>query len=469
MSDLFGLWDHQQKAVTEIEQAWLSGVRSVCYQLGTGGGKSRIIRTIVDNHSMSKKVIYVIAHRSNLVKQLSDELTGAGIRHGIIQSGMPYIKYRVQVCSIQTLVNRIEKLPVPEIIILDEAHHSKAPTFLKIITAWSGAYILGVTATPRRPDGNPLHDIFNRLILGPTMRELIDDGYLAEYEYYAPDDVSMEGAHVRAGEYINSEVMERVDKKSIIGSAVEHYKKYADHLPAIASCANIAHAEHVAAQFSEAGYKAMAIHSKMDDREIMRGIQGLKSGAVEILCQCELLGEGIDIPGAVALIGLRPTASEVIFLQHIGRVLRRSNGKKRAIILDHVGNWTRHGLPDDPRDWSLDGKEKRRETSGLKRCPECLRPVAVSTRVCPHCGFQWTETAESVPRIPEERDGELVQINGGGTRIAVDWRTMTDIIREGAFSFGDAVRIAAQYGYNNRKAWVIWTKMLGHSVYKGSK
>lgn len=460
MSDLFGLWEHQQKAVTEIEQAWLSGVRSVCYQLGTGGGKSRIIRTIVDNHSMSKKVIYVIAHRSNLVKQLSDELTGAGIRHGIIQSGMPYIKYRVQVCSIQTLVNRIDKLPIPEIIILDEAHHSKAPTFLKIITAWSSAYILGVTATPRRPDGNPLHDIFNRLILGPTMRELIDGGYLAEYEYYAPDDVSMEGAHVRAGEYINSEVMERVDKKSIIGSAVEHYRKYADHLPAIASCANIAHAEHVAAQFSEAGYKAMAIHSKMDDRDIIRGIRGLKDGSIEVLTQCELLGEGIDIPGAIALIGLRPTASEVIFLQHIGRVLRRNNGKKRAIILDHVGNWTRHGLPDDPRDWSLDGKEKKKDKSSLKRCPDCLRPVAISARACPFCGHQWTETEEAVSRIPEEREGELVQITGGGTRISVDWSTLVDIIRNRAHSQREAIAIAREYGEAHTKGWYIWNKVM---------
>jgi DNA repair protein RadD len=419
-----------------------------------------VIRHIVDNHSMSKKIIYVIAHRINLVRQLSEELTSAGIKHGIIASGMPYIKYRVQVCSIQTLVNRLEKIPPAEIIIFDESHHAKAPIFLKIITAWKDSKILGVTATPRRPDGNPLKDIFQKLIPGPPMRKMIDDEILADYDYYAPDDVNMEGAHVRAGEFVNSEVMERVDKKMIIGSAVDHYKKYADHQPAIASCANILHAEHVARQFSEAGYKAIAIHSKMDDKDILSGIHGLKNGTVEILCQCELLGEGIDIPGVVALIGLRPTASEVIFLQHIGRVLRRNNGKKRAIILDHVGNWSRHGLPDDPRDWSLEGKEKKKDKSSLKRCPDCLRPVAISARICSFCGHQWTETEEAVTRMPEERDGELVKINGGGTRISVDWRTLVDIIGSRAHSLKEAIAIAREYGESHRKAWYIWNKTL---------
>lgn len=461
MSDLFGLWPHQEQAVTEIETAWKNRIKSVCLQLSTGGGKTRIIRTIVDNHAQSKKVIYVIAHRSTLVRQLSDELTEGGIKHGIIQAGSPYIKYRVQVCSIQTLVRRIDKLPEPEIIIIDEAHHSRSNTYQQIIKVWKNALMLGVTATPRRPDGKPMSDIFQKLVIGPPMRDLIDGGYLCDYEYYAPDTVNMDGVHKRGGEFVTSESQSRVDTKMIIGSAVDHYKKYADHKPAIACCVSIAHAEHVADQFIQAGYKARAVHSKQDSKYIFDSINGLRDGSVEILSQCELLGEGVDIKGAVALISMRPTASEVVFLQQAGRVLRSAPGKDRAIILDHVGNWSRHGLPDDEREWSLNGITKNTEGSKYKRCPDCLHPVAKFARVCPHCGHQWTETAEAVERIPEETEGQLVSIK---ELQRMDRNRLVLEIARKAHSLKQAISIARLYGVDNKAAWYIWTKELKNRV-----
>lgn len=461
MSDLFGLWPHQEEAVTEIETAWKNRIKSVCLQLSTGGGKTRIIRTIVDNHAQSKKVIYVIAHRSTLVRQLSDELTEGGIKHGIIQAGSPYIKYRVQVCSIQTLVRRIDKLPEPEIIIIDESHHSRSNTYQQIIKVWENALMLGVTATPRRPDGKPMSDIFQKLVIGPPMRDLINGGYLCDYDYYAPDTVNMDGVHKRGGEFVTSESQRRVDTKTIIGSAVEHYKKYADHKPAIACCVSIAHAEHVADQFVQAGYKARAVHSKQDNKYIFDSINGLRDGSVEILSQCELLGEGVDIKGAVALISMRPTASEVVFLQQAGRVLRSAPGKERAIILDHVGNWSRHGLPDDERKWSLDGITKNTGESKYKRCPDCLHPVPKSARVCPHCGHQWTETAEAIERIPEETEGQLVSIK---ELQRMDRNKLVLEIARKAHNLGQAISIAKSYGVDNKAAWYIWTKELKNMV-----
>ena len=172
------LWPHQNKAVKEIFDLWFEGYKSICYQLGTGGGKSRIIRTIVNNHAAGKNVIYIVAHRKNLVKQLSDEISEVGIKHGIIGNGAPYIKYRVQVCSINTLYRKVETLPYPDLIIVDESHHYTSKTFRKIFDVWSDALVCGFTATPRRPDGTPLKDIFEKLILGPTNKELIRDGFL---------------------------------------------------------------------------------------------------------------------------------------------------------------------------------------------------------------------------------------------------------------------------------------------------
>jgi superfamily II DNA or RNA helicase len=457
-TDLWGDWPHQSEAIAAIEKAWSEGIRSVCFQCPTGGGKTRVLRRIIENHHASKKVIYVIAHRRNLVQQLSNEIDEADVNHGIIAAGYPYVRYRVQVASLQTIIRRKDNIPEPEIIIIDEIHHVKCNSYLELLKSWPNARILGTSATPSRTDGKPLSDVIQKIILGPPMRELIDNGFLSDFDYYAPETIAANGMHKRAGEYAMDEAALIMDKKVITGNAVEHYRKYSDHLPAIASCANIAHAEHVAAAFAEAGYKARAIHSGMDDRDIARCIAGLKDGSVEILAQCELLGEGIDIPGATTLIGLRHTASIVIYLQHIGRILRKHNGKKRAIVLDHVGNWTRFGLPDDPRTWTLDGSaEKETDVLPYKRCPECFWPVRSSASVCPHCGYVWKQEVQA--KLPEEVEGELRQIKG--------WQAQGNlkdaILSKGCNTLKEAIAVAREMGQTHRQAWAVWVQVLGRS------
>lgn len=446
------LWQHQLKAVNEIEQSWKEGIASICYQLSTGGGKTRIIRTIVNNHSKSKKVIYIIAHRKNLVKQLSREIDDEGIRHGLISSGNPYIKYRVQVASLQTLVRRIDRLPEPEIIIIDEFHHAKNNSYMKIINRWNDAHILGMTATPARLDGKPLSDVCQKLIIGPPMSYLIKNDFLSDYEYKSVGDVDLTGVKIQGGDYNKKELF----KKVIFGDIVYHYKKYSDHKPAIASCINIIHAEKVAQEFRLAGYKAVAIHSKMGNIDISNAICGLRSGMVEILCQCELLGEGIDIPGATTLIGLRPTASLVIFLQHIGRVLRKSPGKEKAIILDHVGNWKRHGLPDDDRKWTLEGKIKQEKSELIyKRCPECLQVVMKTASKCQFCGHEWTRQRER--ELPEIVEAELIDVK------KIKRANAVNLIKYYAKNVSEACRIASKNGYKSKYGYYIWTKILKRS------
>ena len=461
-SNLFGLRPYQLSAVSKIEQYWSEGIKAVVCQLPTGAGKSRIIRQITDNYAANKKVIYLVAHRNTLVRQLSKEIAEADIKHGIIQAGAPFLRYRIQVCSMQTLVRRLEKLAEPEIIIVDEVHHIRAGSYMKILNFWPKAKVLGMTATPSRPDGKGLDDIFDKLILGPTMRELIEAGFLSDYEYYAPAVLDMDGVKKRGGEYSTEQTLERVDKKFITGSAVEHYKKYADHKPAIASCVSIAHSEHVAQEFRDAGYKAIAVNSTMDALDVQRAIDGLRDGSIEILTQCEMLGEGVDVPAATCLIGLRPTASLVIFLQHCGRVLRKSPGKEKAIILDHVGNWSRFGLPDDDRVWTLEGQPKgKAEPSKYKRCPECLHPVAVSARTCPHCGFQWTETADPMERVPLEVEGQLVSIRDAGQEATQD---LARAISRRAHNLKQAIAIGKEMGIKHTSVYHVWTKVLHLNV-----
>lgn len=459
MNDLFGLREYQSRAVAGITTAWNEGVKAVCYQLATGGGKTAVFRAIVDSLWQSKKTIYVIAHRRALVEQISREFAKAKINHGLITPDNPYVRYRVQVASLGTIIRRTDRLPEPEIIIIEEAHHVKAKSYMKLIELWPDARVLGVTATPGRTDGSPLGDVFQHLILGPSMRSLINDGYLSDYDYYAPSQIDMSEVHRRGGDYVTKEAEAKVGH-AVVGCAVAHYQRYANHQPAIVSCVSIAHADQVAEQFRAAGYRAKAVHSELDQTEIQSAIDGLRTGEIELLMQCELLGEGIDIPGASVLIGLRPTASAIVFLQHAGRVLRRAEGKGRAIILDHVGNWERHGLPDDERHWSLDGRDaKEQGESKYKRCPDCLRPIGKTLRKCPYCGHEWI-VQDAPARIPGQVAGELVAIRSGDTRITADYETIKKMIMDRARSLKEAIDIARSVGGTHRQAFYVWTRIM---------
>ena len=457
VNNLWQDWDHQISAVAAIEKAWADGYRSVCYQCPTGGGKSKILRRIVENHHAAKNVIYILAHRKNLVSQLSNEITEADIKHGIIMSGNPYIRYRVQVASLQTIIRRIDKLPEPEILVADEGHHLKCKSYVELIKKWPNAKILSVTATPRRTNGEPLSDIIDKLIIGPQVRELIDNGVLSDYDYYAPEEIAAP-SHIMAGDFNIHEDAQIMDKKVIIGHSLDHYKKYCDHLPTIINCTNIAHAENVARIFQDAGYRAKAIHSELDESDIKRMLIGLRTGELEILCQVDLLGEGIDIPGATGMIWLRHTASIVVYMQGNGRVLRKCKGKDRAIIIDPCNNWIRFGLPDDPRTWTLEGSSgKEIDMLPYKRCPECLRPVKKTAMTCPYCGYIWRRNIEII--LPQEVEGELRQIKGR----EVQGNLVKAIQENGCMTLRDAIKVARSMGQNHRQGWYAWVKILGHS------
>ena len=157
--------------------------------------------------------------------------------------------FRSQVASIQTLAKRLDVVPKPDFIVIDEAHRVAASSYHSTLAAYSGAHVLGVTATPERLDGKGLGDYFDVMVRGPEVQWLIDNGFLARPTYYAPSTVSMDGVSMRAGDYAKNEIAERMDKPAIIGDAVKHYLKYAAGKTAITFCVNLKHARDVAEQF----------------------------------------------------------------------------------------------------------------------------------------------------------------------------------------------------------------------------
>jgi superfamily II DNA or RNA helicase len=388
--------------------------------LPTGGGKTVIFTIIADRAAAKGKRVYIVAHRQEIVDQISRALDFLGVRHGRIQPGHTMTTDLCQVAMVQTLARRIEKVPACDLLILDEAHHGVAGTWRTVTQAWPSARILGVTATPQRMDGRGLSDAFDQMIVGPSMRDLIDAGFLANYTYLAPPErADISKVPDRAGDFAINELASVMDKSVITGDAVSHYRTHLDGRPAIVFCVTVEHAQHVAAQFCDAGFRAASVDGKMEMAERRDVIASIGDGRLQVLTSCDLISEGVDVPTVAGAILLRPTKSLGMFLQQIGRALRPKPDGLRAIVLDHVGNVARHGLPDAPRAWSLTvAKKKQPGAPPIMQCKVCFRVFGVHPGwkaehdPCgsddPDCALADRETAGKT--APEQIAGDLVAV-----------------------------------------------------------
>lgn len=356
--------------------------------------------------------VWILAHRVELLDQISRTLREFAVPHGVIAPG--YIADRrkpVQVASVFTLARRLERYDPPDLIIVDEAHHAiSASTWGKVITAFPAAKLLGVTATPIRLSGEGLGDLFETMVQGPTMRELIDLGALSPYRLFAPAGVDLTGVHTRMGDFVRGEIEAAMDKPSITGDAVSHYRKLAPGRRAVAFCVSVEHAVHVAEQFRAAGISAQAIDGSMDRTLRASVLSEFSAGRIQVLASCDLISEGFDVPAIEAAILLRPTQSLGLYLQQVGRALRTFPGKTEAVILDHAGNVKRHGLPDEERVWSLDGTQRRKGAQKseipVKTCGSCFATVHSAATHC-SCGFEFPVHRREV----EQRDGVLEEVD----------------------------------------------------------
>lgn len=439
------LRDYQNTAVERIRDSYRKGSRSPLLVLPTGGGKTIVFTFIARSMAESGKSVLILVHRQELLRQTSEKLSMMGVAHGIIhRSEKPAYYKEVQVAMVQTVVKRLDYLRTPDLIIIDEAHHAPAGSWNKVLDAFPDAFKLGVTATPMRMDGKGLAAMFDDLVEGPSVQELIDGGYLVEPVCYSVPSVDMSGVRSVRGDYDKKQTGERVDKPKIIGDVIAHYRKYADGAPAVVFCVSVAHAEHVAREFRVQGYKAYAVDGGTDDETRKRLLGGLENGTTEVLCTCDLVSEGTDIPAIGAAILLRPTKSEALFIQQVGRALRPSEGKEHAVILDHVGNIRQHGLPTEAREWVLtedkvSGKRLKSEpTLRVQMCSKCYAAFSPSP-VCPSCGTEM----EMKRKPPKEVAGELQRIEKREKRQEVGRARSIDDLRQ----------IAKERGY---KAGWVW-------------
>lgn len=438
---MYSLFDYQIDMRNRVYSAWDQEKQNVLMQLPTGGGKTVVFSDILLNHNGPA---FAIAHRQELLSQISCSLAENGVHHRIIApdniikwivslhielTGKNYYDSNswVTVAGVRTLLRRADKfrqlLNQTTLWVIDEAHHILTRNeWGKAVVLFPNAKGLGPTATPGRADGLGLgrhaDGVFDELLLGPHPRELINRGFLTDYRVIgALSDIDITGVDKQKDGDLNlKQLAERAHDSHIVGDVVKHYLKWAPGKIGVTFVPDIQTANDIAANFRAHGVPAEAISSKTNPKVRVEFIRRLKRGDLKELVNVDIFGEGFDLPAIEVASFARHTESLALYMQQFGRALRTMEGKEKAIILDHVGNVLRHKLPDIKRNWTLDRREKRAKKDKdldeipLKYCLnlECLREYEAIFKSCPYCGYSTPPAERSKPEFV---DGDLTELS----------------------------------------------------------
>jgi DNA repair protein RadD len=365
----------QLKLVDDIRAAMVGGARTVCAQAPCGFGKTHTVAELLRRTVAGGKRAIFAAHLDAIVEDTYRRLTAAGVSTGYVQAGRPFNRDApVQVCSLDTLVARPDERHPCDLFVFDECHRSMSPSYRSVLEHYSDAWVLGLTATPERADGQPLGDLFEALVSGPSVRELTQAGHLVPCDVIAPPTVEALGLAM---------------------DPVEAYLRFAPCTSAIVFADSIEHARALVPQFDRA--ELLIGETSRSERDGIR--QRIESLKTRVIVGVRVFLEGFDCPPIETVILCQAFGFAGSFLQAIGRGLRTHPGKTRCTVIDLRGAVNLHGLPDEDRIWSLEGRACRRtETmTALRRCANCLA-IYRPAKVCPRCGTTAT-TSVKLPRV----------------------------------------------------------------------
>jgi len=473
---------YQYKLKSDIYAEWDAGNRNVLAVLPTGGGKSVVASDIASDGAQVQMPQAVIAHRNELVGQMSIHLAEENILHRIIAPD-PFIKEitrehrelfggrsfisptaRTGVIGVDTLITpkRAEFLKPWCLQIrrwtIDEAHHVlENNKWGKAVKMFPNAFGLGITATGGRPDGCGLgrefDGVFDSIVFGPNMRQLIEMGNLCDYEIVCPtSDIEVDESMVGAsGDVSQHKLKSAADKSHIVGDVTKAYLKYCPGKQAIVFATDTENGAKIANDLNAHGVRAAFLCGDTN-REVRRKyVKEFKTGKLLVLVNVDLFDEGFDCPACEVVIMARPTFSIVKYLQMVGRALRTLQGKKYGLIIDMVSNFKRHGYPDKHREWTLARRDKRGKNEDdpddipLTSCKACARPYERFKSACPHCG--------AVPPLPAPGQRTIQQVDGDFTYLDVETlkRMRQAIILESPADIGERVFKAAGPGAAKQK------------------
>lgn len=404
---------YQEQAVVDIRRSLAAGHRSVLLQLATGAGKTRIAAEICRMAQAKRTNVLFLAPRRELITQAAQAFSRQGLWPGIIMAGEPMKRTaELQVASFDTLHARAirsdrMKLPEAGLVIVDEAHLSLAETRKAIIEHYREARIIGLTATPARADGRGMGELYDDLVMGPSIRHLTDEGHLVPLRYFAPTEPDLSALRMnRDGDYAETGLARRMDTPQLVGDIVDNWLRIARHRLTVVFCVNRAHSRHVRDRFLAEGIRAEHLDGETPTEERAAILARVASGETQVLCNVFVASYGLDIPALDCAVLARPTKNIALYLQTIGRVMRTADRKVDALVIDHAGAVKENGFVDEFIPWSLEaeGKVKDRKLSLSREAAEpkpltCARCQAQfkGRRECPACGYAMLPPTASIP------------------------------------------------------------------------
>jgi DNA repair protein RadD len=451
------LFSHQELAIGMLRQSLASGSKRPVLQAPTGSGKTILAAAIIEMAlAKGKRVLFCVPQLS-LIDQTVERLGEEGVHQvGVIQAQHPGTdaSQPVQVCSLQTLKNR--KLPEADLVIVDECH-VMFDFYAKwmALPEWQRVPFIGLTATPWT---RGLGKLYDDLLIPTTTAELIEKDFLSPFKVYAPSHPDLRGVKTVAGDYHEGQLSEVMSEAKLTADIVKTWLEKGEDRPTLAFCVDRAHAKKLTEQFEAAGVSCGyvdAFTTRLERKEIA---DKFRSRLYQVVCSVGTLTTGIDWDVRCIILA-RPTKSEILYVQIIGRGLRTALGKTECLILDHSDSTLRLGFVTDIHHESLDDGSARQSGAGQKEkeepkpkeCPACHVLKAPKVHACPNCGF-----APAKQPTVETRDGELVELR----RCKVDIGTKQEV-------YSGLLWIASTRGYKDgwvanqyRQAFGVWPARL---------
>lgn len=409
------LREYQQTFTNALRMAFTRKNRAVLGVLSCGGGKSVIAAMIAKSATDKNKRVLFLVHRKELCEQITQTFEACKVNMILCTVGM-----------VQTITKRTSKMPPPDLIIVDEAHHSTSKTYRNIFDYFNQALIIGFTATPIRLNKGGLGDVFQEIITSVSTKWLVDNNCLSPFKYFSVPIADTSNVKTSRGEYDAKELSEIMENKCIYGETVKNYKLIANNKKTIVYCTSVESAKQTAEEFRQNGYIAESLDGATDKGERAEVMRRFKNNEIEILTNCELFGEGLDVPDVECVILLRKTKSLTLYIQQSMRSMRYKPNKI-AYIIDHVGNVYEHDFPDADREWTLKVSSKRKKKENevqIKTCPECFACLLSSVKVC-ECGYIFT--------VEEQKEKEVVEMH-------LQELTRTDVLKAKPYIYHKGIK-----------------------------
>jgi len=390
---------YQKSALDLIRQAFNNNERKVLLHLDTGAGKTVIFCELLKLAKAKGLHAIMVVRGRQLVDQASKRLDREGVEHGVLMAGhwRQRLNQPIQVCSIDTLISR-SLTPKADLIVIDEAHLATSKGYGEFLGKYAHASVLSVTATPYGPMGS------QHVIRPISTAELIEQGYLVPPRYFAPSLPNLKGIKTVNGDYANKELEERIDEGGLIGDIVANWLILGGGRPTICFAVSVHHSKNICQAFNAKGVKAEHMDANTPDKERQEILERSETGETKIIVNVGILGLGVDMPWVSCLIMARPTKSEILFVQQLGRGTRPYPGKSDFILLDHSSNCLRHGFLTDEREVNLTNAAREEKPKSVTMCEKCF--CVFYSGSCPNCG----EKNEVKLKKFETKEGNLEEI-----------------------------------------------------------